>query len=249
MNCLDILMFTSPPLSPTYCVKLNTSPYKKNNGEPFETYIVNGEHYYTGNDGYIDFNKCGVPFTYRPDSLTGYYQYIDSNTANTDYGHCTFLLTKYNSTLGKRDTIAYQQDSLTFGANTWKRFSIAINYLSTAIPDTMTTIFKASTRPFEGSSFWLDNLEFIYGPNAVSQISNSQNKPVIFPNPNSGTININAHDYKLNSYCIYDIHGRIIQNGDFQEQIKMPQQSQGILFLNVYDKNGLVKTFKINSIQ
>ena len=48
------------------CIKLPTRSYKKMDGSPYETFIVNGDHFYTGNDGYIDFSKSGEPFTYRP---------------------------------------------------------------------------------------------------------------------------------------------------------------------------------------
>ncbi len=242
----NIDVYNSSPYS-TVAVKLNTTFYKKNNGAPFETYIVNGEHYYTGQDGYIDFSKCGVPFTYRPDSLQGVYQYIDSNATTTDYGICIILLKKYNSSLGKIDTIAYVEDSLSFAASNWKTFSLPINYLSAAQPDSLVVIFKASTRPFEGSSFWLDSLSFMYNtPNASSSLVLNKTLPIVYPNPASNVLFIKQAKWALTKYRLLNLEGKTLEKAPFKSSISISEQPSGVLFLELYDHDGLVKTYKIN---
>lgn len=237
-------IYNSSPYS-SIGIKLNTTQYKKNNGKAFETYIVNGEHYYTDSSGYIDFSKCGSPFSYRPDSLKGFYQYIDSNLTTTDYGLCITVLTKYNISLGKRDTIAYNVDSLSFEASPWRVFSIPINYVSADQPDSLTVIFKASTSPFEGSSFWLDNLEFVYGPTATNNFSSNKKFPVVYPNPSSGILYINENGVQLDHYRILDMYGRLIENRKFENELILPQSSLGIMFLELYNLTGLIKTYKV----
>ena len=59
---------------------------------------------------YGDFIQSGTPFTTKPTSIAGYYKYNDQGTG--DSAEVTIVLKRYNTTLMKRDTIAYSTKTL-----------------------------------------------------------------------------------------------------------------------------------------
>ena len=48
-------------------------------GNPFPGFILNGNHFYTDSDGYLDLKKGGTPFPYRPYKLIGHYMLVDNS--------------------------------------------------------------------------------------------------------------------------------------------------------------------------
>lgn len=59
---------------------------------------------------YGDFIQSGTPFATKPASISGYYKYNDQGTG--DSAEVTIVLKHYNTTLMKRDTIAYSTKTL-----------------------------------------------------------------------------------------------------------------------------------------
>ncbi len=222
---------------------------KKENGQRFETYITNGTHFTTGQDGYIDFSKGGSAFPHRPLKLKGYYQYFDSIPTTQDSGKCMILFKKYNSTLNQIDTIAYVENTIAFTTTLgWTYFEVPINYLSSVTPDSIVVAFFATTRPDEPSALWVDELTFQYVSTDLEKPFEKQETLSIYPNPNSGVIYIKENGYEFHSYKIMDITGKELKSGGFANQISIEDLSKQVLILQLISETGLVESYRIVKI-
>ncbi|MFC2111214.1 T9SS type A sorting domain-containing protein [Bacteroidota bacterium] len=238
--------FTTPYSNVAIVLK-STPQLVKENGQPFETYITNGTHFKTGQDGYIDFSKRGSPFPYRPIKLNGFYRYFDTIPSTLDSGKCMILLKKYNSTLNQIDTIAYVENTIEFTLNSsWAYFDVPINYLSTATPDSIVVAFFATTRPNEASELWVDELSFQYISTSNESFENSES-PIIYPNPCSGIINIESN-IEFQYYKILDITGCELKKAKFSEQISIEELPNQIFILQLISEDGLINSFRIIKI-
>lgn len=84
----------------------------------------------------------GTPVTGKPTELKGFFRY-ETLTA-TDKGQARILLTKYNTTTQKRDTVSYMTHNFSVQPN-WTAFTIALPDLMPGTnPDTLTMIFSSS---------------------------------------------------------------------------------------------------------
>lgn len=107
----------------------------------------------------------GIPFNYRPDSLTGFIQY------EPKFGDECFigaLLLKQNGT--SWDTLGTGSFSSTSTLLNWTRFSCPIDYNSANVPTHLNIIILSSDRnsPQPNSSLYIDNLAFQYNPVSVA---------------------------------------------------------------------------------
>ncbi len=131
-------------------------------GSPFPGFIVNGNHFYTNSDGYLDLVKCGTPFSYRPDKLRGHYQYEDNSPLSNNFPKANLLLKKYNTLTQQSDTIGYGYFSAQlFPTASWRLFEMPITYLSNQTPDSIVVAFFAPGQSFN-STFKVDSLGFEY---------------------------------------------------------------------------------------
>lgn len=133
--------------------------------------------------------KSGYPFTGRPQSLTGKWQYVPQGT---DQGVIGIYLTKWNATTMKRDTVAHNTYLLPGTVMTWANFSIPLNYLKNFAPDSV--IIGASSSAFSsvaGSYLYLDSLAFAGNvPVGISQAKPNRYSIQTYPNPVSGNLSV-----------------------------------------------------------
>lgn len=121
--------------------------------------------------------KGGIPYTQRPDSITGWYKYTP---AGTDSGFVEFILKGHNN-----DSVGYVR-FVTPNAivSTYTRFAAKINYYSSANPDTAVWILSSSrgSGPVVNSAIIIDDLNLVFnpivcnvpgGPNTIQITSNS----------------------------------------------------------------------------
>lgn len=126
----------------------------------------------------------GKPFTGKPIQLKGYYRYSPvSNDSGVAYIH----LSKWNSTLNRRDTLA--RDSMLFIGNQseWKLFELNLDYSQYpgVTPDSIVIRFVSSVNAGfgggkVGSELMIDNLSIEY---PVSKIPISKENFSFYPNP------------------------------------------------------------------
>lgn len=111
----------------------------------------------------------GKPYTSKPLRLQAYYKY---SPAGSDSAMIQVALTRWNTSLSKRDTISYDKIMLHGAVNAYTQLDQTLTYLdNTATPDTLVLIFAASGGiDFNdlqgcagqiGSVMWVDDLKFV----------------------------------------------------------------------------------------
>jgi hypothetical protein len=132
----------------------------------------------------------GFPYTGRPESLQGRWQFM---AFGEDMGYISVLLTKWNLSLHRRDTVAYVYNPLNGMVMNWREFDITLNYSSGSAPDSAIIVASASNANgavvADYSYVWLDNLSF-YGNVAGIPEAKPENSCVIYPNPSSAELTI-----------------------------------------------------------
>ncbi|MCW3124241.1 MAG: C-terminal target protein [Flavipsychrobacter sp.] len=187
--------------------------------------------------------KSGFPYTARPMYLTGSWQYM---AFGSDQGHIAVLLSKWNITLSKRDTISFTHYSLPFMIMSWAPFSIPLAYQSGATPDSAVIVLSASgTTPENMSYLYIDNLSFTGTvPAGVINIGNASASMVIFPNPaiNEVTVKYMAKAPGKMNVSIADISGKVIISkdinavmGDNALSINTSTLSKGLYIVHISD--------------
>ncbi len=154
--------------------------------------------------GGIDFvtraPKYGFPMSSRPDFFIGAYQYM---FFGSDRGQMYAVLTKWNATSSRRDTVATAQSNLPGMEMSWRRFSLPFTYTSTETPDTGLIFLAASGfTPVVNSYLWVDSLGFADSATAINNVSQGSKQFEMFPNPATSTVTFSSlntfnNDYQL----------------------------------------------------
>lgn len=134
--------------------------------------------------------KSGFPFSSRPAQLTGSWQYM---AMGSDAGFVSVLLTKWNSTMNMRDTVATSYQSLSGMAMSWATFTMNLTYMSTSYPDSAIIFLSSSNvaSPVANSYLYVDNLAFAGSvPTAVNNITSTTIAASIYPNPATNFTNV-----------------------------------------------------------
>ena len=133
------------------------------------------------------------------------------------------LLTKWNTAISKRDTIAYKLPGLSGMAMSWANFSFNLTYMdSLQNPDSCIVVLRSSgSAPTNNDYLWVDGLAFS-GTVAIAQPQNlvglkenasRVSKISVFPNPASNQIVVNYNLIENNkiSIQIIDISGKVVK--------------------------------------
>lgn len=233
------------PFSNT-AIRLKTQPQAlQTDGSNYPTFLTNGTHLNTQEDGYIDFSQGGVPFPHRPTAITGYYRLIDTLSAIDHFGHCRILLKRFNAATQTSDTIAYTDSQMDLTPTVdWQAFSIPINYRSADTPDSLVLVFNPSIFPDQPAELWLDELDFDYTTStSIREVGSGT--PTIYPNPVKDYINIAPHQEKYNSFRLLDVSGRVLLEGPFQRRIDIRRFNQQVFILQVFPASGKPKTYSV----
>lgn len=196
--------------------------------------------------------KSGFASTVRPVSLTGSWQYM---AFGSDQGHIAVLLSKWNTAMNMRDTVAFTDYMLPGMAMSWATFTIPLTYQSTAVPDSAIIVLSASgTTPVNSSYLYVDNLAFTGTvPTAVNSIANNKSPFSIYPNPASETATINftsSSNQNVNVH-ISDMSGKLVksveqpvQNGKNQIHLDLKGLIKG-MYLIVLNNETETETQKL----
>jgi hypothetical protein len=90
----------------------------------------------------------GVPYKSRPTKLKGWFKYIPGPKGpNGEVDSCEIriVLTKYNFTLGQKDTIAQSFYRTTDTVDVYTEFVVDVQYRNQMTPDTLEVIFASSS--------------------------------------------------------------------------------------------------------
>ncbi|WP_118950368.1 T9SS type A sorting domain-containing protein [Taibaiella helva] len=185
----------------SFAAKVNTAPFG------FVQYttigiLVNGtgaEFSYGGGGGGANVEYVsggGTPISVKPTELRGYYKYTTGSAS--DQGTARILMTRYNTSDNKRDTVSYATHTFTAQAS-YAPFSITLpDMLPGVTPDTITTIFSSSNPATVApnnvfSDLVLDSLSLYKAP--APPVANFSATPVV---GNTNVTPINFTDLSTN---------------------------------------------------
>lgn len=181
----------------------------------------------------------GTPFTWRPDSLTGYIQYEPKFSDECFIG---VLLLKQNGS--SWDTLGTGSFTTTATLLSWTRFIIPIDYTSTETPTHLNIIILSSDRdnPQPNSTLYIDNLSFIYNPATISETSESKPHIKFF---NDRLMVESSPFLKLSgSVRIFTLDGRVYFSdqipGDAESYVSpsLSNLPTGVYLVALTDRNG-----------
>lgn len=163
--------------------------------------------------------KSGFPFTQRPQSFTGKWQHMIYGSSQ---GSVAVALTRWNSILGKRDTVAAISQKLSGMAMSWANFSLDFNYLSVEYPDSCIIVLQASgASPAANDYLWVDNLAFSGTISGIPDNSKHEYTVSVFPNPATDELNIGVAEAvgKGSRLVISDMTGKVVFDRALNERL------------------------------
>jgi Secretion system C-terminal sorting domain len=194
----------------------------------------------------------GLPYTLRPDSIIGWYQYV---SVSNDHANCEFYLFGSSNT----DTIGQAfYRSPTTNVSTWTRFSLPVTYTSVATPQTALWIFSSSidqNSGHAGSQLIIDSIGLVFNSSAVNTIKD--NAVVgIGPNPTNGPLTVSIASSrgaslagKVFTMNVLDVTGRLVKSEKITEGttvLNIGELPEGLYIYSLLDEEGIViKTGKI----
>ena len=184
--------------------------------------------------------KSGFPYSMQPAAFTGRWQHMIYGTSQ---GSLRAVLTKWNTGLNKRDTIALAAQLLSGMAMSWANFSINFVYFSGVAPDSCIIDLRASgNTPTDQDYLWVDNLAFTGSVAGINNQKSLLNYILMYPNPATEEIKISLNLKKAQTikFEILDITGKVIFSknadtplGESLQTISVAELVKGIYFIKV----------------
>lgn len=185
--------------------------------------------------------KSGFPFSGRPQFLSYYIQYMPYDPS--DSSSVKVLLTKWNQTQSKRDTIAYGASYFNSMEHSWFYTTTYLDYVSGNNPDSAIIVVSSSSSvPQNGSYIYIDNLQFNGTVTGIEENLLNSNSVSIFPNPSEGIVNVSINSgvgFPM-ELIIYDCLGKSISKTLLSNQnniLNVSGLNKGIYTLQVNNKN------------
>lgn len=183
----------------------------------------------------------GIPYTGRPDSISGWYKYT---SVGGDNGFVVFvLLDAINDTIGIAN---FTTPAASVGTYTY--FSTAINYFSSGTPVLSRCLLSSSAgfTAVVNSTLIVDDLALISNSTGTREnILMSLNR--INYLPASKTILINSPSLTIKRAELRDISGKKISSFPIQQsetEYKIENLSSGIYFVLLYDESSEISLSK-----
>jgi hypothetical protein len=179
-------------------------------------------------DGYIGTMKNTdasdirrMSFTSRPDSLVGWYKYVQGGAA--EKGKIRAILhaghyydpeagTSYHPDSSANKIASALFLTPTANVNGWTRFSVPFVYTDSRIPQYIminTTSSNDQLTSVAGSKLWLDDLEVVYKPIGINEAADSRNvKVYIYDHTLFVDLDITGNG--VPQISIYDVTGKVV---------------------------------------
>lgn len=158
----------------------------------------------------------GQPYNGRPQKLTGLYKY---SPVGNDLASVKVLLSKWNSSTQKKDTIAYGNIFIE-KSEQYTSFEVKLEYRNTTlIPDSQLIVIASSentTNAIAGSVLFVDNLSFKDEFSSIRTVHDDLKELCVYPNPASDFINVAVRqEAKINILSIAS--GQIVYKLNLKE--------------------------------
>ena len=186
-----------------------------------------------------------VPYTARPLNFHFVYQY---KPVGIDTGFVYVELTKWNTSLLRRDTIATMGWYYNTLVNSWTTITLPMyywpNHPSTMTPDSLAIVFSSSSyvAPQINSEFWADDCYFT-GWNSTNDIYSRSSSVKAFPNPAKDNITISADLDRATSVIVYDGIGQVVGKFEMSNKkyvMNTAELKAGNYYFSIMDKAGVV---------
>jgi Putative carbohydrate metabolism domain len=221
----------------------------------------------TKSDGYIGTVNTSLSsdvrhmaFTGRPDSLVGWYQYVQGGSAEQGKVRAILHTGDYydpeTPTTYHPDPTANKIADLTFltpasNVSTWTRFSMPFNYVSGTTPAYIMINATSSAdqgTTVSGSKLWLDDLEAIYIPTSVHDNVIREEDVKVYTYGNFLHINFVGGNEGHSEFTLLDAGGRVVYSGELDNSgshtLHLDQLSRGIYFYRLQNSD-LCKTGRL----
>lgn len=188
--------------------------------------------------------KSGFPFSNRPQNLSYFMQFMPYD--QSDSSSIKILLTKWNQTQFKRDTIAFGASYFNSMAHDWFYNDTYLDYSSGNNPDSATIVISSSSStPKDGSYIYIDYLQFNGNVIGIDENHPNSDSISIFPNPSSETItvNINSKEEFPIELIIYDPNGKLTSKTSLSNQstiLNISTWKKGIYMLKLRSKKNIL---------
>ncbi|TAE88279.1 MAG: T9SS C-terminal target domain-containing protein [Bacteroidetes bacterium] len=167
-------------------------------------------------EGEPDLSNLGIPYTNRPSAFEFYYKYYPA-PGDSAIGYV--MLTKWNTTTQKRDTIGLGEFSVGDSVKTYTKKQVDLTYISNAQPDSIVVFFSTSYDGFDpkiGSQFFIDEFKMNFPVGLNQNTIILEESLIIYPNPSAGVINI-VSNHTTSGMVIYDVTGKCVFSLNNQE--------------------------------
>ena len=175
----------------------------------------------------------GIPYTGRPDSITGWFKCNPASTA--DSGFAQLVLLDANN-----DTVGFCRYTFPNTAvSSYTRFSKAVTYFSSATPALSYWILSSSdgANPVVNSNIFIDDIDFVFNTTSISELKSAEK--IYLSNPVHNNIlkikNETNEDYLLQ---ICEATGRIMATFSIvkgENNLNVEQLPNGIYVYRLYN--------------
>lgn len=207
---------------------------------------------FTGKQVFVS-SYFGFPCTVKPGKLNFWYKY---NARNNDTATVLAYTTRWNSSLGKRDTLSIAVSILTDSVGVYTMAEVMFMVMdSVSVPDSAVVLFASASvmATQAGSKLVLDDVSFAGGTVGLKE-TNTPLTLEVYPNPvNNGLIQLSFAQPEANvKVSLIDINGRVVSEHTGQAFsgsliIDIGQPSFGMYILSVQTENGnAIKRLIIN---
>ncbi|WP_300660036.1 T9SS type A sorting domain-containing protein [Fluviicola sp.] len=187
-----------------------------------------------------DTEIIGHPFSHRPDSLVGWYKL--SSPGNVPF-QLEFSSSKWNSGSGSPETVGAALFEGGASAN-YIRFSVPVNYLSNATPDSIQVfIINTTDESVVTNELYLDDLSFVYNTLGITE---NTAQIELYPNPVTNQLTVQS-DEPVQYISVKDIHGKQLfeMSGNTEiYQVETSHFTSGVYFCDLVFSNGSSKRLK-----
>ncbi|ABG60747.1 PCMD domain-containing protein [Cytophaga hutchinsonii] len=157
--------------------------------------------------------QMGIPYVSRPSAFNVYYKYAP---VNGDSCAIYVLLTKYNTSTKKTDTIGRGHFSSTANVSVYTLLHIPVTYTSTAAPDSIAMVFTSSAdggnfRGQVGSSLTVDNFSLEFEELSIAT-SLAAVSAVLYPNPAQSRVALSNAPSESGTVYFYNVAGKLVSS-------------------------------------